>query len=115
MSSCVSRSAAFRAVVGGAVYLALLAVFSLSVGAILRHTAGAITLVLAVLLTPVIATNFLPEHLGHRSSRAPCSEVAWPCSRLSSAATRSRSTLGRPGGGRCVRSSLIPRRARADP
>ena len=57
---------AFRAVVGGAVYLALLAVFSLSVGAILRHTAGAITLVLAVLLAPVIATNFLPEHLGHR-------------------------------------------------
>ena len=55
-----------RAVVGSAVFLALLAVFSLAVGTILRHTAGAITLVLAVLLAPVIATNFLPETLGHR-------------------------------------------------
>jgi ABC-2 type transport system permease protein len=53
-----------RAVVGSAVYLALLAVFSLALGAILRHTAGAITLVLAVLLAPVIAISFLPESIG---------------------------------------------------
>ena len=56
--------ATFRAVVGSAVYLALLAVFSLAVGAILRHTAGAITVVLAVLLAPVIAISFLPEGIG---------------------------------------------------
>jgi ABC-2 type transport system permease protein len=53
----------FRAVVGSAVYLAMLAVFSLGVGTILRHTAGAITIVLAVVLTPVIAIGFLPEHV----------------------------------------------------
>jgi ABC-2 type transport system permease protein len=52
---------AARAVLGTGVYLALLAVFSLGVGAVLRHTAGAITLVLATLLAPVIALNFLPE------------------------------------------------------
>jgi ABC-2 type transport system permease protein len=53
----------FRAVAGSAVYLALLAVFSLGVGTILRHTAGAITVVLAVVLAPVIAIGFLPEHV----------------------------------------------------
>jgi ABC-2 type transport system permease protein len=54
---------ALRAVVASAVYLALLAVFSLGVGAILRHTAGAITAVVVVLLAPVIAIGFLPERL----------------------------------------------------
>jgi ABC-2 type transport system permease protein len=53
---------ALRAVLGSAFYLALLAVFSLGVGAILRHTAGAITLVLALILAPVIAIGFLPEN-----------------------------------------------------
>jgi ABC-2 type transport system permease protein len=41
----------------------MLVVFSLGVGTILRHTAGAITIVLAVVLTPVIAIGFLPEHV----------------------------------------------------
>jgi ABC-type transport system involved in multi-copper enzyme maturation permease subunit len=54
---------AFRAVVGSALYLVALAVFSLGVGAALRHTAGAITAVLAVVLAPPIAIGFLPEHL----------------------------------------------------
>ena len=54
---------AARAVVLSGVYLGLVAVFSLGIGAILRHTAGAITVVLAVLLAPVIAAGFLPEHL----------------------------------------------------
>jgi ABC-2 type transport system permease protein len=53
----------FRAVAGSAVYLCALAVFSLGVGAILRHTAGAITAVLAVVLAPVIAIGFVPEHI----------------------------------------------------
>jgi ABC-2 type transport system permease protein len=53
----------FRAVAGSAVYLGMLAVFSLGVGAIVRHTAGAITIVLAVVLAPVIAIGFLPEHV----------------------------------------------------
>jgi ABC-2 type transport system permease protein len=54
---------ALRAVVLSGVYLGLLAVFSLGVGAIIRHTAGAITAVLAAILAPVIAMDFLPEHL----------------------------------------------------
>lgn len=50
---------ALRAVVLSGVYLGLLALFSLGVGAIVRHTAAAITIVLA----PVIAMGFLPENL----------------------------------------------------
>jgi ABC-2 type transport system permease protein len=53
----------FRAVAGSAAYLCALAVFSLGVGAILRHTAGAITVVLAVVLGPVIAIGFVPAHI----------------------------------------------------
>jgi hypothetical protein len=40
------------------------AVFALAVGAIIRRTAGAITLVLVLLLAPVVALGFLPERLG---------------------------------------------------
>lgn len=50
-----------RAVVGSAIYLSLLAVFGLGIGAVLRHTAGALTAVLALLFAPVIALSFLPE------------------------------------------------------
>jgi len=52
---------ALRAVLGTGVYLGVLAVFALGVGAVLRHTAGAITVVLATLLAPVIALDFLPD------------------------------------------------------
>lgn len=54
---------AVRAVVLSGVYLGLLALFSLGVGAIARHTAAGITIVLAAVLAPVIAIGFLPEGL----------------------------------------------------
>ena len=59
----LADGAALRAVGGGGVYLGLLALFSLGVGAIARHTAAAITVVLAAVLAPVIAIGFLPENL----------------------------------------------------
>jgi ABC-2 type transport system permease protein len=52
-----------RPVIGTTAYIGLLAIFALGIGTILRNTAGAITLVLAVLLAPVIAIGFLPESL----------------------------------------------------
>jgi ABC-2 type transport system permease protein len=61
---------ALRAVLGTAVYLGLLAAFSVGVGAILRHTAGAITVVLAFVLVPVVAIDFLPEHLAEPVERS---------------------------------------------
>lgn len=59
----LADSDASRAVVLSGVYLGLLALFSLGVGAIVRHTAAAITIVLAAVLAPVIAIGFLPEKL----------------------------------------------------
>lgn len=61
---------ALRAVVGSGVYLGLLAVFSLGVGAISRHTAVAISVVLAAILAPVIAIGFLPENLAEPLERS---------------------------------------------
>jgi ABC-2 type transport system permease protein len=60
-AASLADGATLRAVAGSAVYLTFLAVFSLGVGAIVRHTAGAITGVLALVLGPVIAIGFLPE------------------------------------------------------
>ena len=42
---------------------------SLGAGAILRHTAGAITTVLALLLVPVIAIGFLPESVAEQTEK----------------------------------------------
>jgi ABC-2 type transport system permease protein len=57
----LADSDALWAVLGSAAYLGLLALFCVGVGAVLRHTAGAITVVLAIVLAPVIAIGFLPE------------------------------------------------------
>jgi ABC-2 type transport system permease protein len=50
-----------RAVVGTALYLVALALLSLAAGAILRHTAPAISAVLALLYVPFIVALMLPE------------------------------------------------------
>jgi ABC-2 type transport system permease protein len=60
---------ALRAVLLSGAYLGLLAVFSVGIGAIVRHTAGAITIVLAVVLAPVIAVGFLPENVADQVAR----------------------------------------------
>jgi ABC-2 type transport system permease protein len=65
----LADGATFRAVAGTAVCLALLGVFALGVGAVLRHTAGAITVVLASVLAPVIAIGFLPEDVAYHVER----------------------------------------------
>jgi ABC-2 type transport system permease protein len=53
-----------RAVVGCALYLALLGVFAIGIGVILRRTAGAIAVVVGVVLVLPILTNFLPDPWG---------------------------------------------------
>jgi ABC-type transport system involved in multi-copper enzyme maturation permease subunit len=53
-----------RAVVGGGLYLTLVGLFGLGFGAILRHTAGAISAVVGVLLVLPIIAHFLPGDLG---------------------------------------------------
>ena len=55
-----------RAVGGTAVYLALIALLSLGVGALLRHTAAAISTVTALLVVPVFFVELLPDHISER-------------------------------------------------
>jgi ABC-2 type transport system permease protein len=59
----LAEAPTLRAVLGGAVYLALLALLSLGAGAILRHTAAAISAMLALLFVPLLALSFLPPGL----------------------------------------------------
>jgi ABC-type transport system involved in multi-copper enzyme maturation permease subunit len=50
-----------RALIGTALFLAVLAVFSLGVGSILRRSARAITLVVGLVLVPQIVASFIPS------------------------------------------------------
>jgi ABC-type transport system involved in multi-copper enzyme maturation permease subunit len=54
-----------RAVVGAGLYIAVLGLFSLAAGAIIRHTAGAITAVLGLILIVSNLTALLPDSWGH--------------------------------------------------
>ena len=65
----VSGATVLRGVAGTAVYLAALALLSLGVGAILRHTAAAISTVLALLWVPLIVVSMLPMDLGLKIAR----------------------------------------------
>ncbi|TDC78308.1 ABC transporter permease subunit [Actinomadura sp. 7K507] len=53
-----------RAVIGGGLYLAMLGLFSLAVGAIVRHTAGAITGVIGLVLVVGPLAMLLPGKIG---------------------------------------------------
>jgi len=52
---------ALRAVVGSAVFLALLSLLALGIGAMLRHTGAAIATVLALMFIPLLASGLLPQ------------------------------------------------------
>ena len=61
-----------RAVVGEGLYLAVLGLFALAIGQIIRHTAGAITTVIALVLVLVPLAGLLPGNLGkHVSAYLP--------------------------------------------
>jgi ABC-2 type transport system permease protein len=53
-----------RAVIGAGLYLAVLAVFAIAVGALVRHTAGAITGIIGFVLVLSPLTQLLPGRLG---------------------------------------------------
>ncbi|WP_372498656.1 hypothetical protein [Yinghuangia soli] len=53
-----------KGVLGCSTYLALLGLFSLGVGTMLRHSAGAITAVLGFVLVPTIFGGFIPGKFG---------------------------------------------------
>lgn len=61
-----------RAVVGEGLYLGMLALFALAIGQLIRHTAGAITTVIALVLVVVPLATLLPGSVGkHVSAYLP--------------------------------------------
>ncbi|GAB3672507.1 ABC transporter permease subunit [Actinocorallia lasiicapitis] len=59
----------FRAVFGGGVYLTLVTLLAFGVGVLLRHTAAAITVVVAVMFVLPILTVIIPGSLGDTITR----------------------------------------------
>ncbi|MCS0606338.1 ABC transporter permease [Streptomyces sp. LP11] len=49
----------FKATVGVSLYLALLGLFSLLIGSVIRHSAGAITIMIGVVLAPLVLALFM--------------------------------------------------------
>jgi ABC-type transport system involved in multi-copper enzyme maturation permease subunit len=64
LDTSLAADGILRAVTGGGLYLAMIALFALGVGTILRHTAGSITTVLGVLFVLPIVGAFLPGQWG---------------------------------------------------
>jgi ABC-2 type transport system permease protein len=58
-----------RPVLGTALYLTALALLCLGLAVLLRHTAAAITTVLALMWLPIVAPALLPEHLSDQVLR----------------------------------------------
>jgi hypothetical protein len=56
-----------RAVVGAGLYLTVLGLFSLAIGAIVRHTAGGISTAIGVVFVLPIMANFLPGSWGRQA------------------------------------------------
>ena len=53
-----------RAVIGAGLYLTVLGLFAMAIGALMRHTAGAISTVIGVVFVLPIIANFLPGSWG---------------------------------------------------
>jgi ABC-type transport system involved in multi-copper enzyme maturation permease subunit len=60
-SATLSQPNVLRAVIGSALYVTLCGLFAFAVGAILRHTAGAITTVIGLLFVIPILAHLLPH------------------------------------------------------
>ena len=67
--SGVAPAEAVRGIAGTAVYFTGLALFSLGLGAALRHTAAALSTVFAALWVPLIVINLVPMDLGLKIAR----------------------------------------------
>ena len=60
----LSDPGALRAVIGAGLYLAVLGLFALAIGALLRHTAGGITGVIGFVLVLAPLAQLLPGSIG---------------------------------------------------
>jgi len=62
INSTISQPGVLRAVVGGGLFLAVCGLLSFGLGAMLRHTAGAVTASIGLLFVLTILSGFLPSN-----------------------------------------------------
>jgi ABC-2 type transport system permease protein len=62
INSTIGQPGVLRAVIGGGLFLAVCGLLSFGLGAIIRHTAGAITAAIGVLFVLFILSGFLPNN-----------------------------------------------------
>jgi len=62
INSSISQPGVLRAVIGGGLFLAVCGLLSFGLGAMLRHTAGAITAAIGLLFVLYILSGFLPNN-----------------------------------------------------
>jgi len=63
VSAAISQPNVLRAIIGSALFVTVVALFSFGIGAILRHTAGTITTVIGILFVVPIIVQLLPDTL----------------------------------------------------
>jgi ABC-type transport system involved in multi-copper enzyme maturation permease subunit len=61
-SATLSDPNVLRAIIGSALFVTLVGLIAFAIGAIVRHTAGAITIVIAVMFVIPIIVNLLPQN-----------------------------------------------------
>ncbi len=62
VGASIGQPGALRAVIGGGLFLTVCGLLSLGIGAILRHTAGAITAAIGLLFVLFVLSGFLPSN-----------------------------------------------------
>ncbi len=62
INSTIGQPGVLRAVIGGGLFLAVCGLLSFGLGAVLRHTAGAITASIGVLFVLFVLSGFLPSN-----------------------------------------------------
>jgi ABC-type transport system involved in multi-copper enzyme maturation permease subunit len=65
----ITAPGVLRAVVGAALYIAVLTLFAIGLGTIIRHTAGAITALVAIVFIVPIVSQLLPDAWQNNFSR----------------------------------------------
>lgn len=68
-SASLSQPGVLRAVVGAGLYLAVLGLLALGIGTVLRHTAGAISAFVAVVIVLPLINQALPTSINHAVAR----------------------------------------------
>ena len=77
LSVALGQPGVVRAVIGGALYLAVAGLLGLGLGALLRSTAGGISALFGLLFAVPIAAGFLPGRLGPEMGKYRPRRPAW--------------------------------------